>query len=267
MAISLLESIVSECQSHRPYIWIDYMGEPTLHPQFIQIIDLLNRYDIPFAMESNATLWNEDIINCLAKSKMDKIIVTLEPNSQLFLKYRSVVDFDGVISALKEFVKRREGNTKLELQMIVHTDNNALVSDFKQLCMEIGADKSFVKPIMIHQFEGNGAYKNKLLSNLWSKDIVSRYVVNDDGEVSLPVSAMKSTCPKLEETVILADGQMVMCCYDKQGKYRLGDIRKHTLEELWNLNADFRNTKMRSRSFDFCKYCIENSYEDMIIPV
>lgn len=267
MNLSLLSTILSECKAYNPYIWIDYMGEPTLHPEFIHILDILNGTGLSFAMESNATLWNDTIVNGLAESKMDRIIVTLEPNQKLFSKYRSSNDFGHVVTCLKEFARKRKNNTKLELQMIINPENNALTDEFKRLCDEIGADKSFVKPIMVHQFESNEAYKDDILSNLWSNDILSRYEMKENGEVSLPELAMKSQCPKLEETVVLADGRMVMCCYDKQGKHCLGSLHEQSLEDLWNQSAEFRNSKMKTRSFNFCKYCLEGSYDDMIVTI
>lgn len=62
--------------------------------------------------------------------------------------------------------------------------------------------------------------------------------------------------------VITWDGKIVPCCFDKDAKHQLGDLKENTLKQIW-LNkkyTDFRKTLLNNRAeIDICQNCTEGT--------
>ena len=62
--------------------------------------------------------------------------------------------------------------------------------------------------------------------------------------------------------VITWDGLVVPCCFDKDAKHQLGDLKLQSFEELWNSSKyqGFRQSILKSRQeIDICKNCSEGT--------
>jgi radical SAM protein with 4Fe4S-binding SPASM domain len=74
---------------------------------------------------------------------------------------------------------------------------------------------------------------------------------------------MLNHCWRLwHSTVITWDGLVVPCCFDKDAKHQLGDLKSTSFKELWQSDAynNFRASVLRSRSeIDICKNCTEGT--------
>lgn len=260
---ALARRLIWECAENGASIWLNFMGEPLLHPSFALLLDWVRESGVNASLESNGTLWSNRWPELLADSALSRIIVTLEPTQELFSLSRKGGNMNQVTESLKRFVARRTVNSpRLELQMILTRFNAHLMADFTRLGKSIGADRSFCKPLMLHQFPGNGNYSEAVLENFWSDDIPGRYVRNLDGGVSLPLSATSSPCPKLEEAVVLSDGRLAMCCYDKGGDYSYGNLNELSLASAWSSARSFRLEIMQKRTTRYCHYCLKDDVEN-----
>ncbi len=74
---------------------------------------------------------------------------------------------------------------------------------------------------------------------------------------------MTNHCWKLwHSCVITWDGAVVPCCFDKDAKHKLGDLKQTSFKELWTGPAyhNFRSAVLKSRSeIDICKNCTEGT--------
>ena len=62
--------------------------------------------------------------------------------------------------------------------------------------------------------------------------------------------------------VVTWDGIVVPCCFDKDAKHQLGDLKTQSFTELWNSNKyqSFRRSILKSRQeIDICKNCSEGT--------
>jgi radical SAM protein with 4Fe4S-binding SPASM domain len=62
--------------------------------------------------------------------------------------------------------------------------------------------------------------------------------------------------------VITVNGGIVPCCFDKDAKHTLGDVKKHKFSEIWKSKSYniFRNQIFSDRSqIDICKNCSEGT--------
>jgi len=258
----MFERLLRECAAHDAFVWLDYMGEALLHPHIGELLQRVEQVGSRSGLESNGTLWDGAIIDALLASRLERLIVTLEPTAALFARHRGNADLEGVVGNLKRFLRRRKGDLpRLELQLILSPHNADHLDDYHRLAASVGADRSFTKPIMIHQFANNDAHYQYIVSRYWSADSPGRYVVGSDGRLALPPRSLSSPCPKCEETVVLSDGTCIMCCYDKEGRWSIGSAEDETLSAVWASGQEFRDTVMRNRGTPICGTCLEGDIE------
>ena len=62
--------------------------------------------------------------------------------------------------------------------------------------------------------------------------------------------------------VITWDGKIVPCCFDKDAKYKLGNLERDTFESIWFSESynNFRRSILKSRNqIDICTNCTEGT--------
>jgi radical SAM protein with 4Fe4S-binding SPASM domain len=60
-------------------------------------------------------------------------------------------------------------------------------------------------------------------------------------------------------TVILCDGSVVPCCFDKDADYVMGNLLTQSFSDIWHGDRyrEFRRQTLRSRTFPICNNCTE----------
>ncbi|MBP9704894.1 MAG: SPASM domain-containing protein, partial [Chitinophagales bacterium] len=129
------------------------------------------------------------------------------------------------------------------------------IKDVYKLADELGVDEVRLKTAQIYDYE-NGS---DLLPTI---DKYARYKKGKDGKYSIK-NEMTNHCWKLwHSCVITWDGAVVPCCFDKDAKHKLGDLKQTSFKELWTGPAyhNFRSAVLKSRSeIDICKNCTEGT--------
>jgi len=72
-------------------------------------------------------------------------------------------------------------------------------------------------------------------------------------------------------TFVFYTGEVVVCCYDLKGEYVVGDLRKQTLEEVWN-SEKFQSIRYRINNAEknpdaepeICKNCLKWTLDEFI---
>lgn len=86
------------------------------------------------------------------------------------------------------------------------------------------------------------------------EDDVARYKVVDDGKLVLKDMGV---CPEIQNCVITADGDVVICCFDVHGKYKFGNCTEKGLDDIWDSKEyrGFRENVMDKRTIPICEFC------------
>lgn len=75
------------------------------------------------------------------------------------------------------------------------------------------------------------------------------------GEVSTDTGAVPNVpCMRWFEISIMADGRVAHCCMDGMGKWSVGDVREHSVLEIYN-SHDYRALRERTVSRRFAEPC------------
>lgn len=120
-------------------------GEPTMHPQFIEILQILNKYNVRKYFCTNGMKLGE-LKEAIFQNKVDIIAISLDgANSETNNSIRRGSDFDRIIGYLKDIVKeKKKKNIKYPYMNFVFTamkSNFNQIPDMVRLAHEVGIEE------------------------------------------------------------------------------------------------------------------------------
>lgn len=242
------------------YLIFYFQGEPYLNPAFLDMVTYASQKKIYTATSTNAHYLTDAAAKKTIESGLDRLIISIDGTTQeTYEQYRIGGDLAKVIAGTKTIVKwKRElkSNTPhIIFQYLVVKPNEHQLSEVEQLAKELGVNEVRFKTAQVYDFE-NG---NDLIPSI---EKFARYKKNKDGTWSIK-NKLANHCWRLwHSTVITWDGLVVPCCFDKDAKHQLGDLKNASFKQLWQAPAynNFRSAVLRSRSeIDICKNCTEGT--------
>ncbi len=124
-------------------------GEPLLHPQVLQLLELTSKYDLRLAVETNGVLCTQEIAEALTRVKLDSISVSLDGADAATHEWMRRVP--GCFEAAKQGVRRLvEKNIHPQLIMAVTKRNRDQVEEVVRLAEELQCDSvkfCFISPV------------------------------------------------------------------------------------------------------------------------
>jgi SynChlorMet cassette radical SAM/SPASM protein ScmF len=122
-------------------------GEPLLHPQFVEIVDLLTAEGIRTHMETNGTLIDAALARDLREeTSLWFVSVSIDgPTAGIHDPFRGVAgSFDGAVHGFRHLV---DVGYQPQLIMSVHRGNVEHVTDVVELALELGAGSVKFNPV------------------------------------------------------------------------------------------------------------------------
>ncbi len=122
-------------------------GEPTLHPQFVEIADYLTAEGLSLTMETNGTLIDAALARRLKeKTSLWHISVSLDgPNAEIHDAFRRVPgSFDAATRGLKHLV---DVGYRPQVIMCPHKGNVRYIEDVVKMAVELGAGSVKFNPV------------------------------------------------------------------------------------------------------------------------
>ena len=149
-------------------------------------------------------------------------------------------------------VKRKQHSPFIEVQCLVSAINENYLKEIKQLATLHGADRIIYKSMQIY----NSISFDKFLPN---NDKFNRYAkIEARGGI---VTKKSTICKRVYNSVVFTwNGDVLPCCYDKNGDHVMGNILDDSFVKIFNNDRyrEFRNKLIKSRNeFDICKNCNE----------
>jgi len=238
------------------FLLLYHQGEPYLNKYFLDFVKQAKEKKIYCTTSTNAHYFDEKTIHETINSGLDSMIISFDGVTQdVYEKYRVNGDLNKVITGLRKFVeikKERKSKTPLlALQFLVMKHNQQQLESVKKMFKEIGADRLLIKNIEVH---------NKQEAAQWLPDDEKfrRYYFDGD---SLEVKNIdKTSCPRpWLSALINQDGSVVPCCFDKNGKYDMGNVNSNTnFNNIWQGEKfkSFRHKLSTNRkSIPICRNC------------
>jgi radical SAM protein with 4Fe4S-binding SPASM domain len=242
------------------YLTFYFQGEPYLNPNFLEMVKYASEKGIYTSTSTNAHYLNEEQSAKTVESKLDRLIISIDGTTQeTYKQYRiggslqKVIDGTNHIIAAKKRLKSKTPH--IVFQFLVVKPNEHQLNDVQLLAKKLGVDEVVFKTAQVYNFEnGNSLIPDNIK--------YSRYKKNSDGTYSVKNKLLNQCWRMWSSCVVTWDGVVVPCCFDKDAKHQLGDLKQQSFKELWNSDKyqNFRQSILKSRQeIDICKNCSEGT--------
>ena len=257
--LNSFKNVIDQIGDRIWYLLLFNQGEPFLNPDLVEFIQIAKQQRIYVTTSTNSHfLTDEATVQKIVNSGLDSIIISLDGfDAESYSQYRQGGDFYRVIKGIENLVKIRNGlhskTPKIFIQSLMMKHNENHLTEIRKLAANLKADRLLFKTF---QIESGESVKGFLPDNLkWR-----RYQLNDE-TIQLK-KTLKGGCSRLwYSTVVLSDGRIVSCCFDKNGAYSFERITlKSKIEKIWKSDAynKFRESVLqRQESIPICYNCTQ----------
>lgn len=250
--------IIDELGNRLFYLIFYFQGEPYINPKFLEMVKYASSKGIYTITSTNGHFLNDEKSRQTIESGLSRIIISVDGTTQeTYESYRREGNLESVLEGARNLVKwKKKLKSKtphIIFQFLVVKPNEHQIPEIYRLAEEIGIDEVKLKTAQVYDYE-NG---NELIPTI---DRYSRYRKGSDGKYIIK-NQLLNHCWKLwHSCVITWDGMVVPCCFDKDAKYKLGDLKKDAFRQIWhNKNyRQFREKILTGRDqIDICRNCTE----------
>lgn len=215
MSLDKFEHVAKEIKQYTDYIYLHVKGEPLLHPNLKEILDICERYNLKVNISTNATL-------------LSKKYMFLKNIRQLNISLHS---FEG-----------EDENKHIEY-----------LQSTLDICDTLAAEGVIIRYKLWNHEKENKAKNQKaieLINSRYNTDIIDTVYIKDKklkDNIFLSIKTpfewpaldggiqKETTCYGIRHQIaILVDGTVVPCCVDNDGDIALGNIFDNNLEDILN---------------------------------
>lgn len=220
MDYSLFKDIIEEISEYqRGIVWLHHFGDPLLHPKLTEFVDYAYGKGVYTGISITGNSLTKQRAKKLANSEISLIRFSFMGVGENFENIQEGADYEKVKGNIEYLLSLDRGETDVEGEMLISSKTG---EEEKEKFLSIWEDSVSVSFKETHDWIGD------------NKEV--REVVKNKGDSKKP----KSKCWVPWHSVsILWNGDVVPCCRDYDGFYRIGNLRKESLENIWN------NSKMR----------------------
>lgn len=256
MSIAEFKKIADRLKGYTPTLTLFFRGEPFLNPDFIKMVRYASKNHFRTMTSTNAMLIRDDMIDEIIDSGLDKLVVAMDGlTKETYEAYRIGGKFEQVYSTVKKICaeKKKRGITKpyVQIQFIVMKHNEKDLKLLPRAKKDLGVDNIQLKYVAIPTW----AEKDKSTLQKMAKDYlptigVKRYT-ND-----LKIIEPPDSCPFERKTTVMYNGDVVVCCFDINAQYKVGNLLEQSFEEIWNSAKYVKYRKTLARfGLPLCEKC------------
>lgn len=254
------KKIIDQVQHHAFYLNFYFQGEPYINPNFLEMVAYAHSKKIYTATSTNAHFLTPQKAEDTVKSGLSRLTISIDGTTQeTYESYRKGGSLTKVLEGAKNIVaakKTLKSETPYVIfQFLVVKPNEHQLEDAKKLAAELGVDEIRFKTAQVYDYK-NG---NPLIPTI---EKYARYKKQTDGTYKLKNNMLNECWRMWSSCVITWDGKIVPCCFDKDAQHQLGDLKTHSLKQIWQ-NTDyvkFRKQLLLNRSaIDICQNCTEGT--------
>ncbi len=246
MNVKNFEEVVLKIKNFTNLVCLHVKGEPLLHPQLMDILWILDKYNLKTNITTNGTLLNEKI----------DIIKNSSSVRQLNLSLHSSIENDNlnVKKYLEDVYKniQKLKNTNIIISYRMWNLNKLSNNEKNKIIIEFLSEKYSLPNL-----------DELLKQNEWVK-LEDKIFINQDIKFTWPNLKSKilnenGRCLAIKDQIgILVNGDIIPCCIDSEGKIVLGNIFKQELEDVLNSSKAINMKNGFQKNIlveDLCKRC------------
>ena len=217
-------------------------GEPTLHPDFKEIVRYGSMSGVSLGLITNGTVDISDIINELRWVRISLDAST--PEEYILEKGKNLMD--RVLDNIKRYRELRDyQRVFLGIGYVITKRNHSQIESIIDKLDELEVDYLYLRPVeedieLIPGREELYDLRKKILNLTENRRIKFKMVINDRlicDNASLPCIAHGLT------SIIHANGDVVCCEKRRQDILRLGNVNERTFREIWQSEERIQATQ------------------------
>jgi radical SAM protein with 4Fe4S-binding SPASM domain len=256
----LFESIIFQTKKYLHSLTFYFQGEPYLNPDFLKMVSFASKNNIYTITSTNAHYLNEENARQTILSGLDKLIISVDGITQeVYEKYRKGGQITKVFEGTREILKQKKilksKTPHVVWQFVVFKTNEHQISEVKKIAKDLGVNEVKIKTAQIYDFEDG---HNLIPEN----DKYTRYKKDDSGKFVIKNKLLNQCWRMWQGCVVTWDGSIVPCCFDKDAKYKLGQLKSESFNSIWFSDEynKFRKSILKSRNqIDICNNCTEGT--------
>ncbi len=227
-------------------ICLHLMGEPTLHPQVVEIAQYANTHGLHVLFVTNGSTLSEKRTEQLLSLENAEMTISIQETDEISFEARSrkKQKYSDYVNHIIEFVKRaREMSTRLKIQIHYLTNISKVGNNFFAAFREL----KYVNGIY-NYWRGELGLPLKKIFNLFNSnkgfDLTSgitfwpkyrgdwSHQMLDENQKIIPSTT--GECEAFGNSfAVLSDGTCTYCCQDFEGALNLGNAFDTSLEEVY----------------------------------
>ena len=242
MTTEQFEHILKKIKGKTKVIYLHVKGEPLLHPNLMEFLQLAEDYDIQVHITTNGTLFSKLVDKLKECKSLHKINFSLHSEN----------NYPNYLENIFESVKKLPKD-KYVIYRLWTLNNNELDEKSTKIVEKL-KEYYCLSPETVEKI------KNE--NNIKIKETI---YVDKDNEFEWPKinnnNNSQGYCHALKTHIaILSDGTVVPCCLDAEGIIKLGNIFESTLDEIINseryqvLKKSFQDRKPSEKLCQSCTF-------------
>lgn len=240
MTLGSFKHAFDEVREYTNEICLHILGEPLLHKDFIAICKYINQTNKKLMLSTNGVLISS-LYNELLEVKIDTWNISLHASYQLIDEKKDQY-FKSILDFISEYQTRYQATFHLRLW----ADTNKIIAN----------NNEEIRQLLFTKFNYNGVVDRRIR-------LKERVILSYENEFEWPSLDSNEYSDGYclggkTHLGILANGEVVICCLDSDGKSELGNIFTDGFktilnsEKLQNIIKEFRNNRCY---LELCKHC------------
>lgn len=228
----VVENLFREFWRHGTGVTLEGGGEPTLHPDFREIVEMGKQSGIDMGLITNGIV---DISDCVENLKW--IRVSLDSSTaEEYIREKGVDCFGHVLENLRKMSAAREANqTFIGVGYVLTTRNQSNLMGLVKQLDNVGVDYLYLRPVeeapsITPTLEDLLTIRKQLADATANMRIKYMLPINDrvvDKNAGLPCIAHSLT------SIIHANGEVALCEKRREDGIILGNVYEKSFEEIW----------------------------------
>ena len=240
------------------YLIFYFQGEPYINPDFLKMVSYANKKNLYTITSTNGHFLSRKNCEETIKSGLDRIIISMDGTTQeTYESYRKGGSLDKVLAGIRELVQAKKDlkshTPHILLQFLVVRPNEHQIPELYKIAKDLGVEEVRLKTAQVYDYE-NG---NPLIP---LDEQYSRYFKKSDGTYVVKNSLLNHCWKLWHACVITWDGLVVPCCFDKDARHKMGDLKSLSFKKIWkgDIYNGFRAKLLEGRNqIDICTNCTE----------
>jgi radical SAM protein with 4Fe4S-binding SPASM domain len=254
----LFKKIIFPLKEHLVNCQFFFQGEPFLNPNIYAMVEYAHQQKIFTSTSTNGHFLTPENCAKIVQSGLDRILVSVDgTDQQTYGMYRQggslqkVIDGIGNLHQAREKLRRK--NPAIIVQFLVFRHNEHQINEIKILAKKWAADDVVLKSIQVeNREEAEHLLPQNQRFSRYKKDKEGNYFIDKNYPVN---------CARIRSIAVFThEGEMLPCCYDKNGEFAMGNINEQPMENLWKNErfSRFRKWVWRSKEMPaICRNCPE----------